>query len=146
MIMPFCSTDQDMFETLPWDFKKFSDDCYKQFGVRPRNEEIPVLEYGGKNLKMFSNIVFSNGLRDPWSSGGVLTNISSSVVAVIIPDGAHHFDLRAQHPKDTFAVQEARQFHVRHISKWLDEYYFANLMDPLKYRFIKQLSNMKNEI
>merc|ERR1719347_2330715 len=28
--------------------------------------------YGGRNLDSASNIVFSNGLLDPWSSGGVL--------------------------------------------------------------------------
>lgn len=139
MTMPFCSTDGDMFENQPWDFKKFSDNCFKQWGVRPRNEKIAILQYGGKNLETYSNIVFSNGLFDPWSSGGVLTNISSSVVAVIIPNGAHHFDLRAQNPKDTVFVQEARQFHVRHIHKWLNEYYFANLMDPLKYQFMNRL-------
>lgn len=46
--------------------------------------------YGGLKLGAASNIVFSNGLLDPWSSGGVTKNISSSVVAVVLDLGAHH--------------------------------------------------------
>jgi hypothetical protein len=32
----------------------------------------------------------TQGLLDPWSSGGVLRNLSSSVVTLILPNGAHH--------------------------------------------------------
>ncbi|KAJ8923471.1 hypothetical protein NQ315_010049 [Exocentrus adspersus] len=130
MIMPLCSNDLDMFEHAEWDFKKYSDDCFKQFGIRPRDENVPILEYGGKELGSASNIVFSNGLLDPWSSGGVLSNVSKKLVAVIIPDGAHHFDLRAANDLDTESVKLARLFHVQEIKKWLDKYYPNNLSVP----------------
>lgn len=100
MIMPMCSNHLDMFENEAWDFKKYAAACTAVFGVTPRNQEVPILQYGGKDLRPYSNIVFSNGLLDPWSSGGVLSNISSKVVAIVIPDGAHHFDLRGRHTDD----------------------------------------------
>lgn len=127
IIMPMCSDNNDMFENTKWDFKKYSDDCLKKFGVRPRDEDVPILEYGGKELVSASNIVFSNGLLDPWSSGGVLSNITRKVVAVVIPDGAHHFDLRAANVLDTESVRLARQFHVHEIRKWLDRYYLDHI-------------------
>ncbi|KAJ8984278.1 hypothetical protein NQ317_009762 [Molorchus minor] len=142
IVMPMCSTDFDMFENEAWDFKKFSDACFKTEGVRPRSEDVPILEYGGKDLRYASNIVFSNGLLDPWSSGGVLSNISDSISAVIIPDGAHHFDLRANNKNDSESVRNARKFHIHQIGKWLDQYYGKtnkpkrreyNLLSALQY-------------
>ncbi|KAJ8955716.1 hypothetical protein NQ318_008588 [Aromia moschata] len=94
MIMPLCSKDDDMFENIEWDFQKYSDNCYKQFGIRPVNDEVPILLYGGKDLSAAHNIIFTNGLMDPWSGYGVLTNYSSDVLAMIIKDGVHHSDLR----------------------------------------------------
>ncbi|KAL1493398.1 hypothetical protein ABEB36_011459 [Hypothenemus hampei] len=127
MIMPICSTKDDLFEDYQWDFSEFSNSCFKKFSVRPRNEEVPILEFGGKDIETATNIVFSNGLLDPWSSGGVLKNISSQVVSILIPDGAHHVDLRSSNPLDNEDVKVARQFHEIQIKKWLDKYYFHNL-------------------
>jgi hypothetical protein len=33
-----------------------------------------------------SNIVFSNGLLDPWRGGGVQTSISDTLTAILIPE------------------------------------------------------------
>ncbi|KAG5897246.1 hypothetical protein JTB14_013150 [Gonioctena quinquepunctata] len=120
LVMPMCSTDKDMFETQPWDQKKYSQECFKRFGVSSRRPDWMVLQYGGQNLKYFSNIVFSNGMMDPWSCGGVKTNISSSIWAVSIADGVHHSDLRNADAADTNYVIEARKFHVMAIRKWLN--------------------------
>ncbi|KAJ8924288.1 hypothetical protein NQ315_007081 [Exocentrus adspersus] len=123
MVMPFCSEDTDMFENFDYDFQAFSEDCYKTYGVRPRSEEVPLLEYGDKDLSTAKNIIFSNGLLDPWSGYGVLTNVTPDIIAIAIPEAVHHSDLRASDPKDPESVKEARLIEIHHIKKWLDEYY-----------------------
>lgn len=50
MVMPSCSTGiTDMFYQESWDLKKFSDSCFKKFGVRPR-EHAAITYYGDKTL------------------------------------------------------------------------------------------------
>lgn len=63
----------------------------------------------------------SNGLLDPWSTGGVLWNVSDTVVSVIIPEGAHHLDLRAANPNDPPSVLEARRIEKEHIARWIGQ-------------------------
>lgn len=122
MVMPSCSTGvHDMFWEDKWDFGKYSDDCFKKFGVRPR-EKAAVTYYGDKSLETASNIVFSNGLLDPWSGGGVFRSDNSNIRIVIIPDGAHHIDLRASNENDPGSVRAAREFHMKYINKWIKEH------------------------
>jgi len=66
-----------------------------------------------------SNIVFSNGLLDPWSVFGVQQDVSDSVVAVIIPDGAHHLDLMYSRPDDSHDLKAARDTIMQHVKRWV---------------------------
>jgi hypothetical protein len=63
----------------------------------------------------------SNGLLDPWSSGGILRSISGSVVSLLIPEGAHHLDLRGSNPKDPASVISARKMERQFIKKWIGQ-------------------------
>ena len=67
------------------------------------------------------SFIFSNGFLDPWSGGGVLDSISESLVAIVIPIGAHHLDLRASAPTDPMPLAKARQLEMKYISHWLQE-------------------------
>jgi len=119
MVMPFCyDGTNDMFEKSEWDLGKYTADCLATWAVTPRPSLANTM-YGGRELSSASNIVFSNGLLDPWSSGGVLKSGKNGVVAVIIPEGAHHLDLRAANEQDPVSVIQARKVEKEWMKKWI---------------------------
>ena len=68
-----------------------------------------------------TNKLGNNGLLDPWSSGGILRNVGKSVIALIIPEGAHHLDLRGADPNDPQSVVKARELEQLAIKKWINQ-------------------------
>ncbi|KAJ0025529.1 hypothetical protein Pint_08092 [Pistacia integerrima] len=75
-------------------------------------------------LKRFgSNIIFFNGLRDPWSGGGVLKNVSNTVIAIVAEEGAHHVDLRFSTSEDPKWLQDVRKTEANIIANWISQYY-----------------------
>lgn len=54
--------------------------------MQPRRRDWATIEWGGRQITSSSNIVFSNGLMDPWHGTGVLESLSDTLVAVIIPE------------------------------------------------------------
>jgi len=92
--------------------------------------------YFGRKVMDTSNIVFSNGLLDPWSAAGVFAdaaalqpgeyagplaqNISAvnDVVALILPLGAHHLDLMFMDDDDPPDAVFARTFELEAIDRW----------------------------
>ena len=94
--------------------------------------------YYGKGLDMegHSNIIFSNGLLDPWSAGGVyaenpwgsnslykgpsVQNITvNDIIALIIEYGGHHTDLMYSSKSDPDCVTRARQVIKDYLIKWI---------------------------
>ncbi|KAF3830184.1 hypothetical protein GH733_001609 [Mirounga leonina] len=65
----------------------------------------------------------SNGELDPWSGGGVTKDITDTLVAITIPEGAHHLDLRARNAFDPTTVLLARSLEVRHMKQWIRDFY-----------------------
>ncbi|EDL06718.1 prolylcarboxypeptidase (angiotensinase C) [Mus musculus] len=123
MVMPFCTNGiDDMFEPFLWDLEKYSNDCFNQWGVKPRPHWMTTM-YGGKNISSHSNIIFSNGELDPWSGGGVTRDITDTLVAINIHDGAHHLDLRAHNAFDPSSVLLSRLLEVKHMKKWILDFY-----------------------
>ncbi|KAM0930447.1 hypothetical protein ACQ4PT_001122 [Festuca glaucescens] len=126
MIMPMNVSSESMFPPSGFSYKERSEECVESYGVRPRDHWITT-EYGGTKiyqvLKRFgSNIIFSNGMRDPWSRGGVLKNISSSIIALVTEEGAHHLDFRSSTKEDPDWVVEQRRQEVEIIQGWIDQY------------------------
>ncbi|XP_064539391.1 lysosomal Pro-X carboxypeptidase [Drosophila montana] len=122
MVMPFCANNSDtMYRTSTWDLKKYTEKCYTKFHLTPKPYDI-LLRYGGRNLEAASNIIFSNGLLDPWSGGGVLRAPNNQVHVIILPEGAHHLDLRQSHPSDPASVMDARKKEAAIIQQWIQDF------------------------
>ena len=117
---------RDMFWRREDNATWVGDKCRGKFGPRtgvPRREWIAATTGGGvSGLAQASNIVFSNGAMDPWSSGGVMINLTTSVTAVIIDEGGHHTDLFFTHPDDPPSVVAARHTELELIRGWIENW------------------------
>lgn len=123
LIMPKCSTDEDMFITKEWNYEQFTLDCYNKFGVKSRYNAF--MTYGGKNLRYYSKTLFSNSMLNPGSWGGVYLNTSdiisdSSLLTYQIADAPHLMDLRGRDTADNDNILNARQFYISILKKWLN--------------------------
>ncbi|XVF15373.1 hypothetical protein REPUB_Repub09cG0146700 [Reevesia pubescens] len=126
MIMPMSCANTSMYPPYDWDYSARQEECRRNFQVTPRPRWITT-EFGGHDiehvLKFFgSNIIFSNGLLDPWSGGSVLKNISETIVALVTEEGAHHIDLRASTTEDPDWLVKQRATEINLIEGWLDTY------------------------
>ncbi|XP_020257554.1 lysosomal Pro-X carboxypeptidase-like isoform X2 [Asparagus officinalis] len=127
MVMPIgCDSNDTMFQAQPFNIYNYTMDCQKKWGVTPRPHWMTT-EFGGHNIKSVlrnfgSNIIFSNGLRDPYSSGGVLCNISDTIVAIYTTQGSHCLDILPATPADPEWLIAQRNEEVKIIERWIAEY------------------------
>lgn len=110
----------DMFPALPFNSSMRDEYCMRTWKVLPRRNWLKTI-FWGEDISSASNIVFSNGNLDPWAAGGVLHDISDTLVTVIVDGGAHHLDLRGHNPADPPSVIQARLFEIANIKRWLQE-------------------------
>ncbi|GAY64889.1 hypothetical protein CUMW_237060 [Citrus unshiu] len=128
MVIPIGTDNTTMFQPAPFNLSSFIDGCESLYGVSPRPHWVTTY-YGGYDIKLIlqrfaSNIIFSNGLRDPYSSGGVLENISDSVVAIPTINGSHCLDiLRANQSSDPDWLVTQRETEIEIIEGWISKYY-----------------------
>ena len=110
---------RDMFWKYEFNMTFVQEHCQKKWGIQPRPFWIAT-QYGPiQSVGNYSNIVFSNGAYDPWIAGGMTKNVSDTVVAYIVEEGAHHLDLMFSNPQDPQSVKDARAFELANIRKWL---------------------------
>ncbi|KAL5765640.1 hypothetical protein ACOSP7_016257 [Xanthoceras sorbifolium] len=128
MVSPMGVDDNStMFQYGPFVLSELIKYCKSRYGVPPRPHWITTY-YGGHDIKLIlqrfaSNIIFSNGLRDPYSSAGVLKNISDTIVAVPTVNGSHCLDLLPASPSDPEWLTRQREIEVDIIEKWIAKYY-----------------------
>ncbi|XP_059429038.1 uncharacterized protein LOC132162837 [Corylus avellana] len=128
MVMPIGhDTNGSMFPPLPFNLTDFNNYCKKLYGVEPRPHWVTTY-YGGQDIKLIlrrfaSNIIFSNGLKDPYSSGGVLEDISHSLLAVTTAEGSHCLDIIvANSSSDPHWLVKQRNKEIKIIRKWIANY------------------------
>ena len=104
--------------------------------------------YGGLQIQSHSNIIFSNGLLDPWSAAGVYATdpvdhnikLTSSheiiipglylqqmnngdLIALVMEYGGHHTDLMYSSSQDPPSITRAREIEKEYIAKWVQAHW-----------------------
>ena len=80
--------------------------------------------YGGYDIpSKATNLIFSNGLLDPWHGGGFYPSDGDhpSNVFCVMPNGAHHGDLRGPEPDDPDDIKRCRALEEATIAGWLTQ-------------------------
>ncbi|PIA54865.1 hypothetical protein AQUCO_00901040v1 [Aquilegia coerulea] len=121
--------ENTMFSVAPYSLENYTKACQQTFDatLKARPHWI-VNEFGGRNIKRVlkkfgSNIIFSNGLRDPYSGGGVLRNISNTLVAIHAAEGSHCLDILGSSKDDPIWLTKMRASIVKILKDWIAEYY-----------------------
>ena len=110
-----------MCGTMDW----LKSHCAARFGVEPRPSEYKK-KWRFDDLVNGANatrILFTNGLNDGWSVGGIKESLSDSILALNLISGAHHSDLSHVGPSkhDTKEVKLAFKKISRILGGWIDE-------------------------
>ena len=110
----------DMFPLRIWELNNLTKYCNNKYNVTPEPEWMQLwFPYDLSKPGVTSNIIFSNGLLDPFHGGGYLTKQGPTIPAIIMPHAAHHLDLRSSNIDDPIDVIQARKNETMLISTWL---------------------------
>jgi hypothetical protein len=79
---------ESMFPPRDWSLEWLNNHCMSRFGVTPQPLEL-VRRWGFDKLaeNNVTRILFTNGLKDGWSVGGIKQNLSDSLIALHFPNG-----------------------------------------------------------
>lgn len=115
-------SNRTMFPPRKWTLGWLTDHCQSRFGYTPHPDALKN-EFGFDNLTAFSRLLFTNGLRDGWSVASVTADVSDSIKAINMFNGAHHSDLTHEGPSDndTLDVKDAHKRIFQLVGEWLDQ-------------------------
>ena len=113
----------DMFLPRAFSYEWQAAHCQSRFNMTPQPRVLPEL-WGTDEAalpRVTSHVVFTNGLNDGWSVGGVLRNLSDTLLSFSMPNGAHHSDLNYAWPSknDTPDVLMTRELVAQTLERWL---------------------------
>ena len=117
-------SNTSMFPPRAWSLDWMKQHCQARFHVEPQPYKL-VKEWGFDDLIKVNatRILFTNGLKDGWSVGGIQQNSSESIIALNFENGAHHSDLSGQGPSDadTDDIKVGFASITSILGVWLDE-------------------------
>ena len=128
----------DMFPPRIWELSNLTQYCNDKYGVRPNPNWMQIwfplnihnqIVNGKESDISMSNIIFSNGLLDPFHGGGYMESPGYGMPAIVIPHGAHHLDLRSANAADPQDVTQARLNETELMRKWLDEHFLTHKLN-----------------
>lgn len=116
------STEQPFGDSFPVEF--FVKQCVDIYGpkfdkkfIQKSIDETNSI-YGSTDLQV-TNVVFPNGLIDPWHALGILKKINPSATPIVIPGTAHCADMYPSSDKDPAYLVKARKTIIQQIEKFL---------------------------
>lgn len=90
-----------------FDEQELKEYCKAKFNATP-SYNLTLDSFGGRNperdFSSATNIIFSNGDIDPWSVGGILTQISANIDVINIEKASHGADLFNPSDADFFEL------------------------------------------
>ena len=108
-----------MFWPRPSNATAIAAHCRAKYNVSTKANWIAMSSAFTNFLSGATNVLFSNGQYDPWRSGGVLQDLSPTVKAIQVEQGAHHLDLFFSNPADPPSLRRVRDAEVAAMKSWL---------------------------
>ncbi|KAL5728798.1 lysosomal Pro-Xaa carboxypeptidase [Ranunculus cassubicifolius] len=121
-----------MFPKSNFNQTNLNETCQDQFGVTVRHKQHWITkEFHANDMEQVfakngSNIIFSNGRRDPYSGLGLLHNISDSVVVTSTAQGSHCLDIGPASKDDPDWLVTQRNYEIAIIKGWITDYYLKH--------------------
>ncbi len=115
---------ESMFPPRPWTIEWMNEHCQTRFGILPDSQKL-VDDWGIDDVVKAgaTNILFTNGLNDGWSVGGIQDDLSDTVLALNFENGAHHSDLSGVGPssRDTPDITRGFEQITEILGEWLND-------------------------
>ena len=102
--------------------------CTRLYNASPRWHRMAEVYGGADAIAATTNVVYSNGFLDQWSSAGITwigPHSRTDSISLMIDDAAHHLDLMFSHPEDPPSVTKAREVERTYIARWVDSWWQA---------------------
>ncbi|CAF0829046.1 unnamed protein product, partial [Brachionus calyciflorus] len=126
----FCTNGKtDIFEEKHFVFEDFFNSCKNKFNLSPvENLFRTYYPFIHDDHRSFSNIIFSNGLWDPYWTSGIYEYVNDEIKIILIENAAHHADLLEPNKNDPESLKKARIDEEKIILKWIEDY---NKINPI---------------